>query len=86
MTADTRPAALQDHIASVRAKPAPLPLNREAAVEQALELRAGALSYPCIARVMAKYHGQFYSASWWRDRCRAAGVAKASGSMARVGR
>lgn len=66
----TQAEQLQDAIGTMRAGRPPLPLARQAAVEYARALRGRGYDYPAIGRVMADYHGQFYSASWWRKTIR----------------
>lgn len=58
---------LQDHLESMRA--APLPLEPDEAVQQAIALRHKHYTYRSIAKVMADYHGVWYSHYWWRHQC-----------------
>ena len=54
--------------------PPPLPIPDEKALAYARLLRERyRFSYSVIARVMALYHGQYYSEYTWRHRLRAAG-------------
>lgn len=46
---------------------APLPLSKNAALQQALYLRTvKGLTFPAIAVLMGEYHGWYYSETWWR--------------------
>jgi hypothetical protein len=65
---------LQDSLDRVRRGDAPITLTHDQAVARAMKLRAEGLPYVWIAKVMGVYHGLWYSDSWWRDLCRAAGA------------
>lgn len=64
---------LQRQLNLMRGEPV-VPLTEAQAIQHAYSLRIKGVSYRDLRLVMGIYHGHWYCAERWRDKCRALGA------------
>lgn len=65
---------LQESLDLIRRTDHTIKVRERDAVAVAVKLRALGVPWESLAKVMGFYHGIWYGAAWWRNRCRAAGL------------